>query len=142
VYNKNDLTSKVDAWKEKLSWITPHYAVKSNPISPLLQDLVIRGGSFDCASKGEIKSILKLGVSPFNIIYSNPVKEERDIMYAREKGIEVTTADTFDELLKIKKIAPNMKILWRLSIKEDNPEKLNTVFSGKFGDDIVTIADA
>jgi hypothetical protein len=31
-----------------------------------------------------------------------------------------------------------MKILWRISIKEENPELLATVFSGKFGDDIET----
>jgi hypothetical protein len=35
-----------------------------------------------------------------------------------------------------------MKILWRLSILEDNPEQLATVFSGKFGDDIVTAEQA
>lgn len=31
-----------------------------------------------------------------------------------------------------------MKILWRISIKEENPEQLQTIFSGKFGDDIET----
>lgn len=31
-----------------------------------------------------------------------------------------------------------MKILWRVSIKEENPEQLNTVFSVKFGDDLET----
>ena len=31
-----------------------------------------------------------------------------------------------------------MKILWRLSIKEEDKEKLQTVFSVKFGDDLET----
>jgi hypothetical protein len=31
-----------------------------------------------------------------------------------------------------------MKILWRISITEDNPEALATTFSGKFGDDIAS----
>jgi len=35
-----------------------------------------------------------------------------------------------------------MKVLWRLSIKEDNPENLATVFSGKFGDDITSADEA
>lgn len=29
-----------------------------------------------------------------------------------------------------------MKILWRISIVEENPEKMSTLFSVKFGDDI------
>jgi hypothetical protein len=35
-----------------------------------------------------------------------------------------------------------MKVLWRISIKEDNPELLATVFSGKFGDDITSVEEA
>jgi diaminopimelate decarboxylase len=75
-------------------------------------------------------------------VYSNPVKTEKDLVWAEKHGVQVTTADTIDELLKIKKFAPTMRILWRLSIQEENPEQLATVFSGKFGDDIVTIEQA
>jgi len=50
----------------------------------------------------------------------------------------LTTADSIDELKKIKEFAPNMKILWRLSIKEDASDNLATPFSGKFGDDLDT----
>lgn len=134
--------TKLNNWKSTLPWITPFYAIKSNPIKPLLQDLAGAGGSFDCASKGEIKTILAHGVSPSKIVYSNPVKNEKDLVWAEKQGVQVTTADTFDELLKIKRFAPNMKVLWRLSIQEENPELLATVFSGKFGDDIVTVAQA
>lgn len=35
-----------------------------------------------------------------------------------------------------------MKILWRISIVEEHPEKLRTVFSGKFGDDIPNLEAA
>jgi diaminopimelate decarboxylase len=54
----------------------------------------------------------------------------------------MTTADTYDELLKINRIAPEMKILWRLSIKEEDPENMKTLFSGKFGDDLNSIEEA
>jgi len=53
----------------------------------------------------------------------------------------LTTADTFDELLKIQKVAPEMKILWRLSITEDNAQTLATTFSNKFGDDLNSISE-
>jgi len=73
------------------------------------------------------------------LVYSNPVKEEKDIHFASSKGVPITTADSIDELIKIKRIAPEMKILWRISIVEDNPEKMANVFSGKFGDDILNL---
>jgi len=37
------------------------YAIKSNPIQPLLTDMLANQAGFDCASKGEIKTVLKLG---------------------------------------------------------------------------------
>lgn len=50
----------------------------------------------------------------------------------------LTTADTIDELKKLSVYGSEMKILWRISIKEENQEKLATVFSVKFGDDLET----
>lgn len=65
-----------------------------------------------------------------------------DIDFAYKNKIRLTTADTLEELLKIKTIAPRMKILWRIAIKEENTDSLACSFSNKFGDDINTIADA
>jgi diaminopimelate decarboxylase len=48
----------------------------------------------------------------------------------------MTTADSIDELLKIKKYAPTMGVMWRIAIKEEASDKLATPFSGKFGDDL------
>jgi diaminopimelate decarboxylase len=45
--------------------------------------------------------MLKLGVSPSKIVYSNVAKEEKHILYAKEKGVLLTTADTIDEVKKI-----------------------------------------
>lgn len=84
----------------------------------------------DCASKAEIQLALSMGLAPHEIVYSNPVKEDKDIQWAARKGVTLTTADTIDELKKIKQIAPKMKILWRIAIKEEEAEKLATTFSG------------
>jgi len=35
-----------------------------------------------------------------------------------------------------------MRILWRISIDEDNKEKLATVFSEKFGDTLSSLEEA
>ncbi len=36
------------------------------------------------------------------MIFSNPIKEEKDIEYAAKNGVLYTTADSIDELIKIK----------------------------------------
>jgi len=133
---------RISDWKTSLPWIKPHYAVKSNPMEQLLQDVNKQECGFDCASKSEIKTVLKMGVHPSNIVFSNSIKIESDIDYAYRKGVRYTTADSIDELLKIQKVAPKMKILWRISIKEQQSQDLATIFSNKFGDDLNNVEQA
>jgi diaminopimelate decarboxylase len=57
IYNSNEAINKLSNWKKNLPWITPYYAIKSNPIKPLIQDLVNNGINFDCASKGVINNL-------------------------------------------------------------------------------------
>lgn len=71
-----------------------------------------------------------------NIVYSNSIKNEKDLIWAAQNGVRTTTADSIDELHKIKKYAPNMDVLWRIAIKEEATDNLATPFSGKFGDDL------
>lgn len=60
-----------------MPWIQPFYAIKSNPIQPLLNDLSSHENiGFDCASKAEIKLALELGTLPKDIVYSNSIKLE------------------------------------------------------------------
>lgn len=80
------------------------------------------------------------GLTAADIVYSNPIKDENDLKWAADNGVGLTTADTLDELEKIKELAPNMKILWRIAIKEERSDNLSTPFSGKFGDDLDTEA--
>jgi diaminopimelate decarboxylase len=142
IYNSHEAQRKIKNWKTTLPWIHAHYAIKSNPITPLLEDLHHGGAGFDCASKKEIQLALDVGAEKENIVYSNSVKEVSSLKFAHKNKIYLTTADTLDELEKINEVAPKMKILWRLSIKEDNSETLKTVFSNKFGDDLDSVEEA
>jgi len=145
IYNSGYTTRKIQTWKRTLPWIKPFYAMKSNPITPLIQDVMKCNLGFDCASKGEIQKALNLGINSNNIVYSNPIKEEKDIKFAMRNDILLTTADTLEELQKIQKMQESlkteMKVLWRISIKEEDSEKLATVFSNKFGDDIKNLQE-
>jgi diaminopimelate decarboxylase len=136
VYNSTEANRKLTAWQTALPWIRPFYAIKSNPIGCLLKELTAGGSGLDCASRAEIKQALDLGLPVSDIVYSNPIKDENDLKWAADNNIQLTTADTTEELEKIKQLAPNMKVLWRIAIKEDSADNLSTPFSGKFGDDI------
>jgi diaminopimelate decarboxylase len=36
IYNQRETVGKLKSWTKALPWITPFYAIKSNPIKPLL----------------------------------------------------------------------------------------------------------
>ena len=97
------------------------------------------GSGLDCASRSELEAALNHNVPLGKIVYSNSIKDEADLQWAYENGIKLTTADSIDELHKIKRIAPGMRILWRIAIKEEENDDLATPFSGKFGDDLETV---
>ena len=81
-YNQEDTLNQLKSWKKMLPWIDIYYAVKSNPLPSLLNTLSSYGQNFDCASKNEIKQVLRMGVDPERIIFSNPIKNEDDISWA------------------------------------------------------------
>jgi len=136
VYNSTEALRKLSQWQSRLPWIRPFYAIKSNPLNCLVKELAGQGAGLDCASRAEIQQALDCGLTPADIVYSNPVKDENDLKWAAESGIGLTTADTLEELEKIREFAPNMRVLWRIAIKEEKADNLSTPFSGKFGDDL------
>lgn len=111
------LVKMVDQWKQLLPRVHPCFAVKANPDPVLLTMMSNMNFGFDCASKNEIQSLIDLGVSPSQIIYSHPRKQPSYIRYASLAGVQVTVFDDEDELYKIKEIAPSMGLLLRLSTK-------------------------
>ena len=66
---------KFKNWNSTFPWIKAHYAVKSNPTLPLLKDLQARNSGFDCASRAEIETVLRIGAGKNSIVYSNPIKD-------------------------------------------------------------------
>lgn len=84
-------------------------AVKCNDSPIVLQLLAALGTGFDCASKGEIKKVLDVGVSSSKIIFANPTKPASHLNYAISTGVQSMTFDCAIELYKIKAIYPSAK---------------------------------
>lgn len=100
--------------------VVPFYAVKCHPEPGILKLLIAMGTGFDCASKGELDMMLKMGVHPSRIIFAHPCKRPCDIRYAQENGVQYTTFDTESELYKMAALNPGFKCVLR--IRADDPD--------------------
>ncbi|UJR21120.1 hypothetical protein I4U23_024220 [Adineta vaga] len=130
-----DVCNKHIRWITLMPRVKPHYAVKCNDDTNVIKLLAHLGAGFDCASKGEIKKVMDLGVSADRIIYANPCKQSSYVRYAKEVGVDTMTFDNEQELLKIKQIYPNAKLVLRLVTDDSNAV---CRFSMKFGADMIT----
>jgi len=107
-----------------------YYALKANPhpgIVELLQEL---GCAFEISSQGELELLLQLGVSPQEIISSNPVKDQVFIRSAYASGINLFAFDSCAEIEKLARSAPGSKVYVRLSVSNEGSE---WPLSRKFG---------
>lgn len=109
-----DVVGKFVKWKQLLPRVEPFYAVKCNQDEQVVKLLADLGTGFDCASKAEIAQVMKLGVSPSRIIYANPCKQKSFLKYAAKQGVDKMTFDNEAELVKIKDLYPEAKLVLRL----------------------------
>ncbi len=93
-----------------------YYAVKANSHKAVLSVLADQGSGFDVASLNELEKALSLGVSPERIIGSNPIKNDKFLRRAHEAGIYAVVADSTDEVEKIARFAPGMRVYIRLAV--------------------------
>jgi ornithine decarboxylase len=105
---------KYTQWRAELPRVRPFYAVKCNDDVRVVETLAQTGTGFDCASKGEMSMVLKLGVDPKDIIFAHPAKQVSHIHYAKEKGVKKMTFDNEDELRKIVKEYPEAELVLRI----------------------------
>ncbi|KAJ8772595.1 hypothetical protein K2173_027772 [Erythroxylum novogranatense] len=114
------VSEQMDKWCRNLPMIQPFYAVKCNPEPALIGLLAALGANFDCASRAEIETVLSLGISPDQIIYANPCKQESHIKYAASVGVNLTTFDSKHELEKIRKWHPKCALLLRIKPSQES----------------------
>jgi len=106
------------------------YAIKANPDKEILKILIDLGSCFDIASIYELDRILSLGATPNKISYGNTIKKERDIKYFYDKGINLFTSDSENDIKKLARVAPGSKIIFRILVENDGAD---WPLSKKFG---------
>jgi len=125
------LQRRVDAWKDNLSWIHPHYALKANDSDWLLMHLHENDFSFDVATSAEMHKCSRLGIPSDKLIFSTTMKTEWDLREAKRLGIGLTVFDACSELHKIRRNqGEGSDILMRLKVEDEDAA---VPFSHRFG---------
>ncbi|XP_051846779.1 antizyme inhibitor 2-like [Antechinus flavipes] len=94
--------------------VIPFFAVKCNNSPSVLQVLANLGVGFDCASRGELEQVLKMGINPSRIIYANTCKQISYLQYAASHGVQLMTFDCEEELAKVAKFHPTARMVLRI----------------------------
>lgn len=119
-------------FKKCLPDVTPYYAIKANPHPGIIKEFVKLGASFDVASAGEMKEVLRLGASPGKVIFANTIKSSEDLLTARRRRVRLMTFDNEPELYKIAKVFPGARVLVRIKVANEGSQ---VELSLKFGAD-------
>ncbi|WP_104713176.1 diaminopimelate decarboxylase [Helicobacter cetorum] len=93
------------------------YALKANSNLSILSLLASLESGADCVSIGEIKRALEAGIKPYRIVFSGVGKSEFEIEQALKLNILFLNVESFMELKTIEKIAQNLGIKARISIR-------------------------
>jgi ornithine decarboxylase len=124
------------AFRRRLAFLAEHsgctvaYAVKTNPHPVLLQEVALAEAGFDVASGGELRLLEKLGVPGKRVFFSSIAKTVEELVLARELNVRWISADSHQELLKIKRVYPEADVLLRLLIREGSA---GVPLSNRFG---------
>lgn len=129
VYYKDRIVSLYRRWVSLIPRVQPYYAIKCNPDPYLLDVLADVGACFDAASPHEIDLALER-VASSRIIYANPCKVKKDILYASSRGVGLTVFDSISEFDKVVQAADDMKLLFRIYANDPSAQ---CVLSNKYG---------
>jgi len=107
-----------------------YYAVKANPAPQILRRLVGLSSFFDAASYEEVAMCLDAGARPEAISFGNTIKKASAIRSAFERGVSLFAFDSIEELEKLAKHAPGVRVYCRLLVENKGAD---WPLSRKFG---------
>jgi diaminopimelate decarboxylase len=99
LYDSSVIKKKVSLFREVMpSEIELYYAVKANPFSGLLREMVNLADGFDVASFGELEAVISAGGDPQTISFAGPGKRREELSRAIELGIGSINVESEKEL--------------------------------------------
>ncbi len=118
VYSKQAIQKAYRAYTEGFSGV-PHricYAVKANANLAVLKILADMGAGFDIVSQGELRRVLQV-TDASRVVYSGVGKTADDIKVALLAGIDCFNVEALSELALIDKIAGQLGVQARISLR-------------------------
>jgi len=116
VISRKALREQVARFRRFLPRVEPFFAIKANPHPEILQVMVAAGSGFDVASIGEIDAALAAGATSDRLIFANTVKPAGAVRSAAQKGVDLMTFDSEQELDKIAECAPGSRVIVRIKV--------------------------
>jgi ornithine decarboxylase len=110
----NEIYLRYCQWKDKFPRVEPLYAVKSNYDYYVIKLMSSLGVDFDCSSKGEIDTLIRLKITTNRILFANPNKQISHIKYSKLIGVNKLVFDNENELLKIHSHHNNAECILRI----------------------------
>ena len=107
VVNICSLAERMKFWQAHLPKVGIHYALKTNHDKVISTVMASLGAGFDCASVGEMRQVLELGVHPDKIVFSHPRKPILEIAFAEKNHIKKMMFDSTEEIDKIIRYSPS-----------------------------------
>src|SRR3954462_2148611 len=119
VYAENDMRARAREYVEAFRARTEHfeviYASKAFPATAAYKLFADEGLSCDCASGGELHLALAGGFAPERIYLHGNNKTETELRYAVQNGVGTIVVDSFDEIERLERIAPEgQKVMLRV----------------------------
>lgn len=130
VTDLDTVAGRLSAFTGALPGFQTFYAMKCNPSAEILMTVRDQNASFEVASLGELHQLERLGVTPADVLYSNPVKPPAHIAAAYAAGLWRFSFDSPNELRKLAEHAPGSAVYLRLHV--DDSES-SFPLSRKFG---------
>jgi diaminopimelate decarboxylase len=119
VYAEDDLRARARAYVEAFRRHTDRfevvYASKAFPCTAAYRLLAAEGIACDVASGGELYLALRGGFAPSRIYMHGNNKSEAELRQAVEAGVGTIVVDSFEELERLKAIAPGQGIMLRVT---------------------------
>lgn len=120
--NLDHITKTYNRLKSAFNQAIICFSIKSHNDSSLISHLYSIGSSFDVASWAEISKAHSVGVPATKMVYSTPVKKISEIKKAYQLGVRKFTFDSFEEVNKIAKVAPQAELILRIMVESDGSQ--------------------
>ena len=125
-YNRERIAQKVAQLRKLMpASLKLHYAMKANPMPDVVAHLVGLVDGLDVASAGELEVALGTDVSPADVSFAGPGKQDFELEAAIRAGITINM-ESEGEMQRIASIAERLGQVPRVAVRVNSPFELKT----------------